>query len=153
MTESAIRDERYWRDQFAALRLEIGGKCHLSPGFTVIGREGAVQSYVAPFGIGTGLPSFFVYADTWGELVEAVRAKWEEMADLHTARRVRAIALKIIEITADQGECTDASLRAADIDQRDIDQFGERAIAEANSMADRGPFDIVRVAGSNAEAA
>lgn len=81
-----------------------------------------------------------------------VRAKHAETRDAHDATAIRAMALKIIELTADHGECTDAALRQH-FDAGDVARLGDRAAADANEIAAGGPFAIVALGGSNAEAA
>lgn len=90
----------------------------------------------------------FVQGDTYRELIANCEAAWAERADLHATNTIREMALKIISITADQGECTDAALRAT-FDAVDVARYGERACAQATEMASNGPFSIVKLSGAN----
>lgn len=90
--------------------------------------------------------------NTFRELVDNLRAAWAEASDSHEAQTVREMALEIIRITADLGACTDAALRQK-FPAQDVTRYSERACEEANDIAGRGPFSIVTMGGSNAEAA
>ena len=90
--------------------------------------------------------------DTFGEALGNARAAWIEARDGNEGQLIRDMALQIIRITADLGECTDAALRQH-FEARDVERLGERACAEANDIAGRGPFAIVETSGANAEAA
>ena len=67
---------------------------------------------VYPSGIGVE-SAFIVEADDWAELFDALNAKWDEHFETYIARLIQDIALAIIRITAEQGGCSDAALRAA----------------------------------------
>lgn len=141
------------RDAFRALQTEIGSGCiYVSLNATARAPRPALNASVyGPRGV-VGEMRFSVSADTFAELIEAVRAKHAETRDAHDATAIRAMALKIIELTADHGECTDAALRQH-FDAGDVARLGDRAAADANEIAAGGPFAIVALGGSNAEAA
>lgn len=139
---------------FRELAREIGPKAELYPGLSVshpiLGE--ALYTSVYPEGIlGKGL--FYVRASDYRETLVKVAAEWEERGSTYIAKTVREMALAIIAITADQGECTDAALRAQ-FDAADVAKYGERACEQATEMASNGPFSIVKLSGANdAEAA
>ena len=95
---------------------------------------------------------FSVRAGSWDELLVAAREEWAQRSDLNAENKTKALALKIIELTFQHGECTDAMLRA-DFDAAEVERYGAQAVERANTMAERGPFEIIRLAGANARAA
>lgn len=142
------------RDAFLALAKDFGPKCAISSSLNIgsFSAENTLYALLRPSGFGSDTETFFVHADTWRELLDLTAAKLAEHADLHAANTIRSMALKIIEITADQGECTDAALRA-EFDAGDIRRHGEAACAAATEMANNGPFSIVKLSGANDRAA
>lgn len=97
---------------------------------------------------------FDVGAETFGELLEVVAAKWAEYETRHRAATIRKMALAIIRITSEFGECTDAALRnCGEFDAGQVNALGQEACSVADDMADKGPFSIVTLGGANAEAA
>lgn len=144
------------REAFTKLAAEIGSKAEIWPSLATVGRghEGAalVDASIYPKGI-LERTMLRVKGSSWRELIDNARAAWAEHSDLHAVNTIREMALAIITITADRGECTDAALRAT-FDAADIIRFGERACEQATAMASNGPFRIVTLAGANdAEAA
>jgi hypothetical protein len=137
------------RDAFEAFRLSISEKCHCSVSLRPNGT--LLHALVCPDGI-TQKAQFWAYADTFRELLSNCEAKWAEHSDLHAKNLIRRMALKIIEITADIGECSDAALRA-EFSRADVERYGDRACEHATEIASNGPFSIVRTSGANAEAA
>lgn len=141
---------------FKAFAAGIHSECYCSPSISAerySAPKGVLTLYVAPKGhLGNG-GSFVVYADTWRDLLAAGEAEWATRSDQHSEHTIRTMALEIISITADQGECTDAALRAK-FDAADVIRFGEQACAQATEMGGLGPFSIVKLSGANdAEAA
>ena len=89
-------------------------------------------------------------AADFDEAVETANIKWAEYSEKHGLRMVREMALAIIRITAEQGECTNAALRSDKFSNEDVIKFGERACIDATKIANNGPFSIVTLAGANA---
>lgn len=141
-------------EAFRALAKAIGPKCEIFASLNTYGVSGGViYTSIYPRGITSSLEQMRVVADGYRETIEKVRAAWAERVDTHAAHTIREMALAIISITADQGECTDAALRAK-FDAADVARYGERACAEATEIAGLGPFSIVTLSGANdAEAA
>lgn len=110
--------------------------------------EGSLCASVYPKGIGNGGLAFSCYAETWRELVDAVNAKWAEFSDEHTRRLIQDMALEIIRITAEMGQCTDAALRAGKFSPGDVARYSAQAAEKANEMAAGGPFSVVTVGGN-----
>jgi hypothetical protein len=102
-------------------------------------------------GVG-GSQDFRVDGDTFAELHNALTTKWAEYEAKHRAETIRRMALAIIRITAELGECTDAALRnCGEFDPGQIKSYGEQACNDANDIAGRGPFSIIVKGGANAE--
>lgn len=113
-------------------------------------RKGAVHVMLYPDGLCHNRGYVSADADTFEELLAAIKALWAESADRYHAERVRKMALAIIRITAEQGICTDAALRAGEFSDSELKRYAEEAIADANEIASNGPFSIARIAGANA---
>ena len=140
------------RDAFMAFKARVSSKCSCDPRIETSGPH-LVTAYFQPEGYGPNAPFFTMKADTLRDLLAACEAKWSEYSDQHGVNVTREMALAIICITADLGECTDAALRAK-FDAADIARYGDRACAQATEMAGLGPFSIVKLSGANdAEAA
>lgn len=109
----------------------------------------AVAATIYPNGIG-GHGALRVQADTWDELFTKLTEGWAEASARYKAERVREMALAIIRITAEQGHCTDASLRAADFSGEEVKRYSEEACRDADEIASNGPFSVVSLRGANA---
>lgn len=139
------------RRYFRAFCREIGAvaTCDVSLSSELRGEHfAALTSYLRPRGWKTNAPQLTFFGNTYRELLAATREGWAEHSNLHAANTIREMALAIIAITADQGECTDAALRAK-FDAADVTRFGERACEQATEMASNGPFSIVKLSGAN----
>jgi hypothetical protein len=140
---------------FAALAKEIGPRCELSVNVAPAHSEKPLWGYCLPRGYGKfGAPTdaFSVFADTWSDLTAGIRTEWAKRSDNAREQTVKDMALAIIRITADLGQCADAALRA-EFDATDVERYGADAVARANDMAELGPFEIVPTSGANARAA
>jgi hypothetical protein len=109
-----------------------------------------LRATVYPEGM-TRSASFPIFGDTWRELLDAARSEWAKRSATYNAATIRAMALKIIEVTADIGECTDRALRA-DFGLGDVERFAEAAAEQANALAAGGPFSVTITSGANARA-
>lgn len=98
--------------------------------------------------VGQG-PTFSFYAASLREAISVARAKWEEFRETHAARTISAMALEIIRLTDENGEATDAGLRAACFDGDVVARYGKRAAERATEMAGRGPFVLKTLGGDN----
>ena len=95
-----------------------------------------------------------VEADTFSDLLTKVKAAWSDYETRHRSTMIRKMALAIIRITADLGQCTDAALRnCGEFDLMEVKRYGELACVEANELAGKGPFHIVSIGAANSEAA
>ena len=117
-----------------------------------VSHNGLAGGSLHPDGI-LGTPRLYVHGHTeWSGVVEALRGKWEEYRDLHAANTIKGMAMAIIRLTAECGECTDGALRC-EFTQQEIDRHGEAAADLATEMGANGPFKIVRVASNMEQAA
>lgn len=112
-----------------------------------------VSACLYPDGITSSSMSVSVHSEGFSEAIEKLELAWAAKRDLQNTQTTRKMALSIIEISTDQGECSDAALRGAGFSQRQIDAMGQTACAEATRLAAGGPFSIVSTVGANAEAA
>ena len=112
-----------------------------------------VGATLYPDGVGGTKHAIRATGEDFAEALSNLRLKWDAAKDLLDKNTVRKMALAIIEITGDQGECSDAALRGAGFYQHQIRRMGATACAEATRLAAGGPFSIVTMAGANAEAA
>lgn len=87
-------------------------------------------------------------AKEWSEVVPALRAAWEGHRDLHASNLIKGMALAIIRLTAEHGECTDQALRV-EFAQQDIDRYGEQSAELATEMGGKGPFKIIATGQGN----
>lgn len=79
----------------------------------------------------------------FAEAFADLRAKWAERSERYAAEMIRSMALEIIRITAERGQCDAFALRAGKFSQEDVATYGERAVADANEIASNGPFSII----------
>jgi len=147
--------ETWIRDALRELADDAGPQawidCDINPSR---GAKGFVGACLYPNGItGRGDHCVRVFADTFLEAVEKLERAWEARKSLADKHTIRKMALAVIEISTDQGECSDAALRGAGFSHHQVAAMGEAACAEATRLAAGGPFSIVQTAGSNAIAA
>ena len=89
-----------------------------------------------------------IEADDWPEAITLMNERWNVARDSLQAEKIKAMALAIIRLIAEQGACTDRALRC-EFDDADVIAYGERAAELANSMAANGPFSITRDGAAN----
>lgn len=131
---------------FLAFAAEIGSNAHI---FVHLSRggAGAMRCSLNPKGI-VDRWTISAQANDFADLLEAIREAWANNSEAHALKIVREMALAIIDLTDQIGECTDASLRAR-FDAADVTRYAAHAVAAANEMAGNGPFSIVALAGAN----
>lgn len=135
-------------DAFNALRKTIGPKADISVflGSDTYGKDkNALCSRIYPKGVGSG-SICQAHADDFQELYDNTVQAWADHSSEFRRRLIRSMALEIISITAEQGSCSDAALRADKFSAEDVRKYGAEACAEANDIAGRGPFEIVTLA-------
>ena len=126
----------------------IGPRAYVSTIVSSSGPENVALS-IYPDGISRD-SALYVQASDWDGALTAMREQWAARRDEYRRKTIRKMALEIIRITAELGECTDAALRAGEFTPEEVVQFGAEAIADANTIASNGPFAIVPAAKANA---
>jgi hypothetical protein len=143
---------REYRDAVNLLRAEMGPRALIST-FVMEGDE-PMYCAVYPTGDVCSGPEFTIRGETFAALLAALREKIVAHAETYRLRTIRKMALAIIRITAELGECTDAALRnCGEFDPDQVKAYGEQACSDANEIAGKGPFTIVASGGANVEAA
>jgi hypothetical protein len=113
--------------------------------------ENILNASVYPRGMGGKEEcAFRSTARNFEDLLEKIETKWAECSARHRAEIIRKMALRIINLTAEHGECTDAALRGDVFSAGDISMYGVEACEEANRIAAKGPFSIIAIKGANA---
>ena len=136
-----------------ALAKEIGPNADIYASISIGGSE-AMSASIYPQGIGSrdsGRVS--VRSDDFADLFEQLRTTWDEHKESHAKTTIRTMALEIIRITAEHGSCSDAALRGSKFSADEISRYGVKACIEADTMAGKGPFDIIFMGGANTAAA
>ena len=93
--------------------------------------------------------SIDVEADEWAELFAKLRSAWAKARADGERGLIKKMALAIIRLTEERGECTDQMLRV-EFGAGDVTAFMDRAVEMADKMATNGPFAVRRVLQSNA---
>lgn len=141
-----------YQDAVRVMAKSIGGDAEIFTSISLhrcIGKdyEGVICASIYPHGMTRGR-SIDVYADDFDTLLALLTATWEKHFAAHRKQTIRKIALRIIEITADNGACHEAALRMT-FSQDQIAAYGKEACADANEIADKGPFSIAPAQGAN----
>lgn len=140
---------REFQTALRSLSKEIGAQAEIFASISLGGhRAPPLAGHVYVNGMCHG-STFSEEAETFDDLLQKLTAKWASHKDEHEKQFVRKLALRIIEITAEIGECTDAALRGRDFSTEDVIRYGERACAEANDIAGKGPFKLRMLGRSN----
>lgn len=140
------------RKAFQDFQKSVGQEAHVSLFMNVdyFYREKAIGVFLYPLGMTHKRGHVRADGDTFEEALDAIKAVWADAGDRYRAERIRKMALAIIRITAEQGACTDAALRADEFTDDEVGRYSEDAVADANAIASNGPFSIQRIAGANA---
>lgn len=130
-----------------ALEKEIGLRAEL---YVTVGRHNNwLSGTIYPRGIGSSEHIGYVRTKTFRDLLAAARTRWEQRKAEIDDETTKKVALAIIRLTHEHGECTDAALRQ-EFDAETVARYGEEAVKRADEMSDRRPFRIVPIAGANA---
>jgi hypothetical protein len=105
-------------------------------------RGGCVYLSIRPYGI-LKEPSIGIYADTFEDVLVKARATWQQHMAAFTADKIKKMALAVIRLTFEHGECTDKALRKEGFAYEDIKVHGAAAVEQANTMAGNRPFKII----------
>lgn len=84
----------------------------------------------------------------FAEILTALEANWLAAKAGRNERIIEKMALEIIRLTAEFGQCTDAALRAEF--GADVADLSGLATVKANEMAQNGPFEVVVMRSANA---
>lgn len=140
------------QDRIDALAASIGPKAevfmHLGVTRSYYDKDkGPIYWNVKPYGYqNNGEWSISGHAFTFDEALMEMEAEYNAQKDARDVATVEKIALAIIRITNDIGECTDVALRTdtgLNLDKATIARLGEQAVVVAYKMASRGPFRII----------
>lgn len=104
-------------------------------------RVAEAASVMVTYGAGSGEYEFF-RAPTAAEALGQAEAFASTQAPLRAERAIRKLALDIIDLTDQHGECTVAMLRGRRHDQSDIDAFTDAACIRAGEMSGNAPFEV-----------
>lgn len=140
------------KNEIDAIASELGKKAyvslHIGSG-PVWNNDGALSLTAYPQGIGSDKHRISVNAHAFEDAILLLRASIGESVAKINADTIRKLAIAIMTLTADAGECSDAGLRAQGFAQSEIDQHGKAACEEATRIGSGGPFEIVRLSGAN----
>lgn len=143
---------KQFQTEITSIAREMGTRADIFASISIYSyRKHPISTQVYVQGMGHGM-TFSVDGDDFEEVIPAIRLKWDEHRAEHERQFIRKIAIKIIEITALVGECTDAALRNAQFSDDEIARYGERACADANDIAGRGPFTLRKLGAGNGAA-
>jgi hypothetical protein len=143
---------KQFRAEIVAFAKAVGPRADITA-YVGIGRldDGeTIGASLYPRGYEIGKSPLCVRGDDFDTLLANLRAAWADYEARHTAEVIRKMALEIIRITADRGECSDAALRAEKFSDEEVKKYGELACVEANKIAVNGPFEIAYRRGANA---
>jgi hypothetical protein len=82
-------------------------------------------------------------ADTWSEAIAAAYEWASTRSAIWRDTMIRKLALAIIDLTDQHGECTERLLLTRDFTSATVREFHEAACARANEMAGGAPFRVV----------
>ena len=127
----------------------IGPKCQMHLSIELKDHH-LVSGWMYPLG-DTGPERPFIYhsCETFDELLDYFLARWRGLETRVHDELVKQMALEIVRLTGENGECTEAALRQK-FDPKDIERFGPSALRQADGLASNAPFSIVPSPGGNA---
>ena len=135
------------QNECTAIAKSVGPKAYVS--VTVKNDVGLPVSACCYFDGIVGDEKAFTLGKTFEEALRSLRNVVESRRAEREAKTIRAMAVSIIQLTADYGECTDAALRA-EFSNSELEAYGEAAIEQANQLSANRPFNIVAIVGANA---
>lgn len=131
---------------FGDIKRQISAKADLYISLNLVTYESTdlLTASVYPEGLcGDRETNFSVHGKTFEELLDNLKEDWARRSESFGAHVITAMALAVIRITDDQGECTDASLVYAGFDKEKITKYSKKAATKANNMAAGGPFKVI----------
>lgn len=133
-----------------ALAEKVGPKSYVNLSITN-GRTVASLHTKGIVGDPEDVGSFAVFVHNFEDPAAALQELeelWRAEREARSGRVIEQMALSIIRLTAEFGECTDAALRAEY--GQDVAELGAEALERANAMAANGPFSIRVTQSANA---
>ncbi len=135
--------------ELTAIKTMVGIKAYVSLSLDADRySEGIVYIAIYPFGICADQGHIHARADTFEDALVKIREEWNRHREQYCADATRKMALAIIRITHELGQCSDAALRD-EFDAAEIASLGAGACSLADTMAGKGPFRIVKAAKAN----
>lgn len=131
------------------LEEEVGDRAEVS--LTISGKRGRIfpePVRVALYPQGMANTRLVAAGQTVTGTLAEVRNQWLAKAAAIREATLRKMALEIVRLTDELGECTDAALRQK-FGVQDVEQLAEEAVERANRMAGKGPFTVRRMGGDN----
>jgi len=136
--------------ELASIKNEAGANAYASLHVDCDGyATDSVYAVLYPYGMCSTKGSISVRGKTFEKALVDLREKWAKYSDEHRSQTIRSMALAIIRLTTETGDCTDAALRQ-EFDAAQIARWGDDACKLADEMAGKGPFSIKRKRGANA---
>lgn len=135
--------------ELAAIKRDVGPHAYVSLSITADEGERPVYICIYPYGMVRNEGYVHVRCADFEEALHKIRAKWTAYKERFSKTITRKMALAIIRLTDEFGECRDAALRD-EFDPGQIASFGKEACQLANTMASKGPFAIIAMVGANA---
>ncbi len=137
-----------------AFRKEIGPTaeilCSVSDG-RWMGVNECVGISIYPDGMLGKAVHLSVNSETFEDLLVKARAAWDARKGEILAAKIKKIALAVIRLTFERGECTDMDLAVEGFAHADVSTYGAEAVKLANTMAGNRPFAIVKAPQPNAK--
>jgi hypothetical protein len=133
----------------AHFRKTIGPRAHVTVMITSSETNGGIARLnlaIDPEGLLGKTPTIYVKAPAsiaFDEIIPLMEAAWLEHGAAHREALIKKMALAIIRLTSDRGQCEDYALRM-EFSSGEVDQFGAQAEARANEIAGKGPFSITK---------
>lgn len=133
------------RERVRAIAATLGPKAHVSADVTASrhGWSEAVTVAAYPDDIGASSTAKHFNADTFEAALAAAEAWAATYAPIRREAAIRKLALDLIDLTDQHGNCTVAMLRGRGHGQDDIDTYRDAACARAGEMSGNAPFAIM----------
>jgi hypothetical protein len=141
--------EALWAEKLAALKKSVNSNAYVS--FHVIAREGGdcyLDISLYPDGLLGNSQAIHGHGDSFDACLADLENQWIVKSAQHAESCIQKMAHEIIDITHRTGSCTNLVLGAT-FSAEEIERHGAAAVARANEMSAKGPFEIVTEAGAN----
>lgn len=137
-------------EELTKLAAEIGPRAYVNASIASNREEGERPIFLSVYteGILDSSSRISYHGTDFDELIAEVRLDLKSKITILEAKRIREIALAIIEVTAENGGCTVSDLRMR-FDTSILNRLSKEACSEANRMSGLGPFYIDDLPNSN----